>query len=138
MIKQFYGVNITVRNLEAAVKKYGTILGVPAKPTLPSDFAFPGLQGASFQVDQVAIQIISSDDPETSIYKFVKSRGEGVSLISLRVDDLEKAIQGLTVEDVTLVCNKPLTCSSGEVNFGHPKSLHGAQIEFMELDKQRN
>lgn len=135
MVQQFYGVNIAVKDLDTAVKKYGAILGVPAIPTEPSHFAVAGLKGASFHLGDVTIQIISSDNPETSVYKFVERRGEGVFLISLRVDNLEKDMQDLTANGVKLVSNKPLTYSSGTVNFGHPKSLHGVQIEFIQPNK---
>ena len=132
MVKQFYGLNIAVKDLDAAIKKYAAILGVPAIPTDPSHFAFPGLKGASFRLGDVNIQLIASDNPETSVAKFVENRGEGVFLISLRVDDLEKDMQNLTAHDIKLVSNKPLPYASGTVNFGHPKSLHGVQIEFIQ------
>ena len=135
MVEQFYGVNIAVKDLDAGVKKYGAILGVPAIPFQPADFAFPGLKGVSFHLGDVSINIISSDNPETPVYKFVENRGEGVFLISLRVDNLEKAMQDLTANGVKLVSYKPLPYSSGKVNFGHPKSLHGVQIEFIQPDK---
>jgi methylmalonyl-CoA/ethylmalonyl-CoA epimerase len=131
MVKQFYGVNIAVKDLEAAVKKYGAFLGVAPTYTKPEDFAFPGLTGATFKVNDVSINLIASSNPETSIYKFVENKGEGVFLISLRVDDLEKDMKDFSEKGVKFVSDKPLTYSGGMVNFGHPKSLHGVQIEFI-------
>jgi methylmalonyl-CoA epimerase len=135
MVKQFYGVNIAVKDLEAAVKKYGGFLGVPPVYTKPEDFAFPGLTGASFHLGTVSINLIASSNPETSIYKFVESRGEGVFLLSLKVDNLEQDMKDFTEKGVKFVSDKPLTYSGGKVNFGHPKSLHGVQIEFIQPDK---
>ena len=134
MIKQFYGVSIAVKDLDAAAKKYGAILGVPAVPAKPSDFAFPGLKGVSFYLGDVRIYLISSENPETAIYKFVETRGEGLFLFSLRVDNLEKDMQDLAANGVRLISDKPLPYSSGKANFGHPKSLHGVQIEFIQPD----
>jgi methylmalonyl-CoA epimerase len=137
MIKQFFGVNIAVKDLDAAVKKYGAVLGVKPKYTPPENFAFPGLKGAEFHLpNSVQINLIASDNPETSIYKFVESRGEGVFLLSLRTDDLEKDMKDFTAAGVKFVSpDKPLTYAGGKVNFGHPKSLNGVQIEFIQPDK---
>src|SRR3989304_9683253 len=132
MVKQFHGLNIAVKNLDAAIKKYGAIFGVPAIPINPAYFAFPGLQGVSFQLGDVNINLIFSDNPETAVYKFVESRGEGVFLISLRVDNLEEDMRDFTASGVKFISDKPMTYSSGKVNFGHPKSLHGVQIEFIQ------
>ena len=135
MIKQFYGVNIAVKDLEAAVKKYGAFLGVPPVYTKPTDFAFPGLTGATFKIAGVSINLIASSNPETSVYKFVESRGEGVFLLSLQTDNLEKDMKDFTEKGVKFVSPNALAYSGGKVNFGHPKSLHGVQIEFIQPDK---
>lgn len=135
MVKQFHGLNIAVKDLEAAIKKYGAILGVPAIPINPSYFAFPGLQGVCFQLGEVHINLISSNQPETAVSQFLEKHGEGVFLISLRVDNLEEDMREFTTSGVKFISDKPLTYSSGKVNFGHPKSLHGVQIEFIQPDK---
>jgi len=135
MIKRLYGINIAVKDLDAAVKKYSDVLGVKPKWTKPEDFAFPGLKGATLDVAGVSINLIASDNPETSIYKFVESRGEGVFLISLQVSDLEKDMKNLAEKGVRFVSEKPLSYATGKVNFGHPKSLHGVQIEFIQPSK---
>ncbi|TET87978.1 MAG: methylmalonyl-CoA epimerase [Dehalococcoidia bacterium] len=132
MIKQFYGINIAVKDLDEAVKKYSDVLGVQPVYTKPEDFAFPGLKGATLKVAGVSINLIASDNPETPIYKFVESRGEGVFLISLQVTDLEKDMKELTEKGVRFVSPEPMSYATGKVNFGHPKSLHGVQIEFIQ------
>jgi len=132
LIERLYGINIAVKDLDAAVKKYSDVLGLPAIPTKPEDFAFPGLKGASFHLGDVSINLIASDNPDTSIYKFVEGRGEGVFLISLKVSDVEKDMKKLAEKGVRFVSEKPLTYATGKVNFGHPKSLHGVQIEFIQ------
>ncbi|RLC94573.1 MAG: hypothetical protein DRI39_02425 [Chloroflexi bacterium] len=132
MIKELYGVNIAVKDLDAAVQKYSAILGGEPEWTKPEDFAFPGLRGATIKVGGVSINLISSDNPETSIYKFLESRGEGVFLLSFRVTDLPNDMKDLEAKGVKLVSPEPMTYSGGIVNFGHPKSLHGVQMEFIQ------
>jgi len=135
MITNVYGVNIAVKDLDAAVKKYSALLGVQPEWTKPEDFAFPGLKGAVLKVAGVSINLISSNNPETSIYKFVESRGEGVFLLSFQVNDLENDMKKFEQVGVKLVSPTAMAYSGGKVNFGHPKSLHGVQMEFIQPSK---
>ncbi len=90
-VKKFFGVNIVVKDLDAAAKKYQGFLGVKPEWTPPEKFAFPGMKGASFVLpDGVMINLITSTNPETSVSKFLEAKGEGVFLISLRMEDLVK------------------------------------------------
>lgn len=133
MIKRFAGVTIAVKDLDAAIKKYEGVLGVKAIPADPKDFAFPGLKGASLNIGGVSINLMTSTQPDTSIAKFLETRGEGVFLLSLEVDDAEKATKELGAKGVKFVSDKPISISAGKVNFGHPKSMHGVQWEFAQL-----
>ena len=138
MATSFYGVNIAVKDLDAATTKFENVLGVKAVPTPPEAFAFPGLKGASLTVGGVVINLIASDNPETSVYKFVENKGEGLFLMSLKVDNLENSMADLTAKGVKFVGDKPMPFKGtgnqpgGFVGFGHPKTLHGVQIEFMQ------
>jgi len=133
MITELYGVNIAVKDIDEAVKKYSAILGGEPEWTKPEDFAFPGLRGAVIKVGSVSINLITSENPETSIYKFLERSGEGVFLISFRCSDLVNDMKDLAAKGVRLVSpDEPMTYSGGIVNFGHPKSLHGVQMEFIQ------
>jgi methylmalonyl-CoA/ethylmalonyl-CoA epimerase len=133
MIKRFFGLNIAVKDLDAAVKKYSDVLGVKPEFIKPEDFAFPGLKGVIFTVGDIRINIIASERPDTNIAKFVETRGEGVFLLSLQVTDLDKDMAGLAKKGVQFVSDKPMPYSAGRVNFGRPKSMHGVQWEFLEV-----
>ena len=132
MIKRFAGVNIAVKDLDAAAKKYSAVLGVKPIPTKAEDFAFPGLKGASFLVGDVLINLIASEQPDTAIAKFVETRGEGVFLLSLEVSDVEQDMKDLKEKGVEFVSDKVMTFATGKVNFGHPRSMHGVQWEFFQ------
>lgn len=133
MIKRLYGVNIAVKDLDAAVAKYSAVLGGKLEWTKPEDFAFPGLRGATIWVQDIRINLIASENPETSIYKFVEKKGDGVFLLSFETTDLVNDMKDFAAKGVTLVSpDEPMSYSGGIVNFGHPKSLHGVQMEFIQ------
>lgn len=135
MIKRFIGVTLAVKDLDAAVKKYEDILGVKAQYMDPGDFAFPGMRGAFLRAFDVQITLITSKQPETSVAKFLEAKGEGVFLIGFEVADADKDRKELTAKGVQFVGDKPAAFPGGKVNFAHPKSMHGVQVEFAAFDQ---
>ena len=135
MIKRFIGVTIAVKDLNAAVKKYEGILGVKAQYMEAKDFAIPGMKGAFLRAFDVQITLLTSEQPDTSITKFLETRGEGVFLIGFEVDDAEKARKELQEKGVQFVGDKPVSFSGGKVNFAHPKSMNGLQVEFAQINE---
>lgn len=130
MITKVYGANIAVKDLDAAVEKYENLLGIkPFKFMGEGDFAFPGLKGAAFDIDGFILHLIASDDPSTSVSKFVESRGEGLFLLSLKSDNVAEDMKRMEASGVRFVLPEPSRGDFGEVNFVHPKSAHGVQLE---------
>lgn len=130
MIKGIYGVNIAVRDLQEATGKYETLFGVKAEPLGENDFAFPGLKGAKLNIKGVVITLISSTDENTSVARFLNNKGEGLFLISLEVDDVDSSVEELKNKGFQFVLRESSRGDYGEVNFAHPKSAHGVQIEL--------
>ena len=77
MIKGIYGINIAVKDLDEATKKYEKLFGVKAIALGPGDFAFPGLTGAKLDVNGTFVNLISYSDENSSVAKFLNSKGEG-------------------------------------------------------------
>ena len=136
MLKGVRGVNIAVKDLDAAVKKYTDLLGQqPAKMLGGNDFAAPGLKGAAFDINGFILQLLAGEEG-TSIAKFVNSKGEGVFLISLRSDNVEEDTGKMKEAGAVFVMDKPMSGSFGTVNFIHPKSTHGVQFEVYDPERR--
>ena len=135
MIKGIYGINIAVKDLGAAVKKYESIFGIKSKPMGEGDFAFPGLIGAKLDIKGTEIALISYTDENTSVAKFIGSKGEGVFLISIEVDDMDEEVERLKNSGLDFVFKDALRGEYGAVNFVHPKSAHGVQLEIYEAKR---
>lgn len=135
MIKRIYGINIAVKNLNDAVNKYESVFGVKSEPFKKEDFSFPGLIGARLDINGVFINLVSYASENTSIEQFINSKGEGVFLISLEVDDIEKDVDELKSKGLSFVLKESVTGDFGKVNFVHPKSMHGVQIEIYQPKK---
>lgn len=137
MLKGVHGVNIAVKDLDAAVKKYTGLLGQqPAKMLSANDFATPGLKGAAFDINGFILQLLEGEEG-TAIAKFANTKGEGVFLISLRSDNVEEDMGKMTEGGAVFVMDKPMSGSFGTVNFIHPKSTHGVQFEVYNPDAKK-
>ena len=135
-IERVLDIAIAVRDLDAAVRKFSGILGRQPVVLPPEHYAYPGLKGARFFMGDSAISLVASDDASSPIARFLESRGEGVNHISLEVTDIEQDMRDLANKVVEFVSDKPLAFSDGRVVFAHPRSLHGVQIAFVELDQE--
>ena len=136
MINGVFGVNIAVKDLAAATEKFEGLLGMkPARKMGQADFAFPGLSGVVFELGGLAIQLIASESDDTSVAKFVKTKGEGVFLVSLRSDDVEEDMKRMSESGAKFILDQPQVGKFGSVNFIHPKSAHGVQIEVYNPEK---
>lgn len=131
-----HGVNIAVADLERWTQQYERVLGVASKPVDEEGFAFPGLRGSTFDLNGFMLNLISSDDPSTSVGRFLARNGDGFFLLSLAVEDVDLAEQQLREQGVEPLLEK---AARGEghlpVNFVHPKAMAGVQIELIEVPR---
>ena len=134
MIKGIYGINVVVKDFEQAVKKYEEILNVKPVYSKKEDFAFPNLKGARFSLGETYISVIASETDDTNIAKFLQSRGEGVFLVSLLVDDIENDVKTMEAKGVKFISTIKET-PNVRVAWAHPKSMHGVEFEILQLKK---
>jgi methylmalonyl-CoA epimerase len=135
MIKGIYGINVAVKDLHEAVARYEAVFGVHSSPLSESDFAVPGLTGAQLDINGFRINLISSSRSDTSIAKFLERKGEGVFLVSVEVDAIDEDVVAMREKGMEFVLADAVTGAFGAVNFGHPRSMHGVQIEIIQPAK---
>lgn len=133
MVKSFYGLNIAVKDLASATERYEKVLGIKAQNMPESTFAFPGLTGSFFDLGGPRIHLIASLNENTSVAKFIEKKGEGLFLISVLVSDLQQESERMKSVGALFVSEKPISVPLGKVNFLHPKSMNGVQVEVLEL-----
>lgn len=130
MIKRVFGVNIAVRDLVAATERYEKMFGVHATPLAEKDFAFPGLTGAQLIIEGFHINLITSNLESTPIAKFLERKGEGLFLLSVEVDAIDDDVVDLRRKGFELLLSESVSGQFGAVNFVHPKSMNGVQVEI--------
>ena len=132
MIKGVYGINIAVKDLDAATLRYEELLGVKATAVSSSFFAFPGLIGSQFNLNGFHLNLIASLSDDTSVAKFIEKRGEGFFLLSLEVDGIGGEVERLRDIGASVLLDRSAEGDFGAVNFIHPKSFAGVQVELLQ------
>ena len=133
MIKRIFGANVAVRDLTSAVANYERMFGVAARPMREGEFAFPGLNGAQLAIGGFHITLIASRSEGSPVAKFLQRNGEGLFLLSVEVDAIEADVAETKAKGFDIVLPKSASGDFGSVNFIHPKSLNGVQIELLQL-----
>jgi methylmalonyl-CoA epimerase len=81
------------------------------------------------------IELLEPTSPDSVIAKFIAKRGEGLHHVSLRVPDLEAAVERLTKDGVRLVSDQIKVGAGGHrYVFVHPSSAGGVLLELVESE----
>jgi methylmalonyl-CoA epimerase len=125
-------VGVAVKNLDEAVKVYRDALG----------FKLGGIHVLTERKVKVAflssggetgIELLEPLSSDSTIAKFLETRGEGIHHFAVKVDDLEATLEDLKRKGVTLIDEKPKAGAEGKkIAFVHPKSTHGVLLELVQ------
>lgn len=128
----FQGVDhvvIRVKDLESAISNYENIYGT--KVTERGETPEAGMQQAYFRFDETFIELVSNVGDDGIIAKSLESRGEGVHLVAMRVDDIDEVVADLRGKGIRLVGDpgegNPVT---GQV-FIHPAETGGVLTQII-------
>ncbi|HEX3920162.1 MAG TPA: VOC family protein [Caulobacteraceae bacterium] len=130
MFKGVDHIVVAVKDLDAAVGRYESIYGTQVSDR--SEAPAAGMKMAFFRFDDSYVELVSNLGNEGPIAKRLEDRGEGVHLIAMKVDDLEKTVAELREKGVRLVGDpgpgKPIT---GQV-FVHPAMTGGVLTQLVQ------
>jgi methylmalonyl-CoA/ethylmalonyl-CoA epimerase len=126
-------VGVAVRNLDEAIKVYRDILG----------FEMEGIHTLSERKVRVAflssggqtgVELLEPLDRDSTIAKFLDTRGEGIHHFAIRVKNIEAALEDFKKKGVALIDEKPNMGAGGKkIAFIHPKSTRGVLLELCEM-----
>ena len=130
MFKGVDHVVIAVKDLDASVGKYEAIYGTPVSDR--SEAAAAGMKMAFFRFGDSYVELVSNLGDEGPIAKRLADRGEGVHLMAMKVDDLDKTLADLREKGVRLVGDPgPGNPVRGQV-FIHPAETGGVLTQLVQ------
>ena len=124
-------VGIAVKNLDEAIHVYRDLLG----------FKLMGVHVLAERKIKIAlistggetqIELVQPLDAESTVAKFLETRGEGIHHFAIRVKDIEAALADMKKNNIALIDEKPRIGAEGKkVAFVHPKSTKGVLLELV-------
>ena len=131
MMTEIDHVAIAVRDLDAAVAWYESVLGaqVAHRERIDHD----GVEEALLEVAESFIQLLSPITGSSPVAAFLQRRGEGIHHAGYRVADCAVALERMRAAGVQLIDEKPRPGSRGTtVAFVHPRGAFGTLIELVQ------
>jgi methylmalonyl-CoA/ethylmalonyl-CoA epimerase len=130
MFKGLDHIVIAVKDLDAAVGRYETIYGAPVSERREAPAA--GMKMAFFRFEDSFVELVSNLGDDGPIAKRLAERGEGVHLVAMKVDDLDKVVAELRDKGVRLVGDPgPGNPVKGQV-FVHPSMTGGVLTQLVQ------
>ena len=122
---------IAVANLQDAIPYWENILGLECYNI--EEVADQKVRTAFFKLGQTKIELLEPTSPESTVAKFIESRGEGFHHIAYAVEDIEGALAEVEAKGVRLIDKTPRKGAEGlTIAFLHPKSTGGVLTELCE------
>jgi lactoylglutathione lyase/methylmalonyl-CoA/ethylmalonyl-CoA epimerase len=130
MFKGVDHVVVAVKDLDASVGRYESIYGAAVSDR--SEAPQAGMKMAFFRFGDSYVELVSNLGNDGPIAKRLEERGEGVHLIAMKVDDLEKTVAELREKGVRLVGDPgPGNPIRGQV-FVHPSFTGGVLTQLVQ------
>ena len=124
-------VAIAVNDLEAAIEYYRNAYGVEVehREVVKRD----GVEEALLNVAESYVQLLTPIRDDSTVAKYLATKGEGIHHVGYRVDDCAAALERVRAEGGRLIDEAPRPGSRGTtVAFVHPKGAFGTLVELVQ------
>ena len=122
---------IAVRDLDAAIEWYASTFGatVAHREVVERD----GVEEALLAVADSYIQLLTPTRPDSTVAKYIDTKGEGIHHVGYRVADCGAALSHAVDAGARAIDAEPRPGSRGTtVAFLHPKTAFGTLIELVQ------
>lgn len=128
-IKRIDHIGIAVPDIQDALTFFESALGMSLDHISEEEGGRTHV--AFLPVGESDVELVSPQDTDSGLAKFIAKRGEGIHHICFEVDDLEGILARLKDKGTQLIDETPRVNASGmRYAFIHPKSAHGVLIEL--------
>ena len=131
MLDRIDHTGVAVDDLDAAIKLYEEVLGMPLVHR--ETVAEQGVEAVLLDVGDGHVELLSPLGEDTPVGKFLARKGPGLHHVAYAVEDIEAALEQLSAAGVELIDAKPRVGIRGSlVAFLHPRSTGGVLTEIVQ------
>ena len=131
MLTEIDHVAIAVNDLEAGIAYYRDTYGaeVEHREVVERD----GVEEALIKVAESYVQLLTPIRDDSTVAKFLATKGEGIHHIGYRTDDVAAVLRRVKDQGYRVIDEEPRPGSRGTtVAFIHPKTAFGTLIELVQ------
>ena len=131
MVRKMTHIAVAVPNVDEAARLYEEKLGL--RLVGREDVGGSKVRVGFIPVGETRIELVQPTAPDSSIAKFLETRGPGLHHICFEVDDVAAELKRLDAAGVRLIDKVPHTGAHGTmVGFIHPSATGGVLVELSE------
>jgi len=132
MLRKVSHLGLAVRDLDAAVRLYEDVFGLPAAHRWVS--GADRMAAATFRVGDLEIELMQPLDDDSPVGRFIARRGEGIHHIAYTVDDVADALRRARGAGLHTIDEAPRAGGDGRTRIGflHPSGTFGVLTELEE------
>jgi methylmalonyl-CoA/ethylmalonyl-CoA epimerase len=124
-------IGIAVKSIEEQLPYYEGVLGLKCYNI--ETVEDQKVKTAFFKVGETKIELLEPTGPDSTIAKFIESRGEGVHHIAYATKSVKNALKKAEEKGVQLIDKEPRKGAEGlNIAFLHPRSTGRVLTEFCE------
>ncbi|HEU4801934.1 MAG TPA: methylmalonyl-CoA epimerase [Solirubrobacterales bacterium] len=131
MLDRIDHTGVAVDDLDAAIKLYEEVLGMPLVHR--ETVAEQGVEAVLLDVGDGHVELLSPLGEDTPVGKFLARKGPGLHHVAYAVEDIEATLEQLSAAGVELIDAKPrVGIRDSLVAFLHPRSTGGVLTEIVQ------
>jgi methylmalonyl-CoA epimerase len=131
MLDRIDHTGVAVDDLDAAIKLYEEVLGMPLVHR--ETVAEQGVEAVLLDVGDGHVELLSPLGEDTPVGKFLARKGPGLHHVAYAVEDIEATLGQLSAAGVELIDAKPrVGIRDSLVAFLHPRSTGGVLTEIVQ------
>ena len=133
MVTKIEHIGIVVANLEAALEKYTSLLGLNVTEVEEIEVEGAVNRVAFLPLNGLNVELVHTRSDQGMAAEFLKKNGEGIHHIAFEVENLEEKFEQLRGRGVKFLWDKIIPGSRGSrVAFFEPREFNGIYIELVE------
>jgi methylmalonyl-CoA epimerase len=131
LAKKIDHIAIAVKDLDTAVDTFTENFGFPI--SRKGAVQVLNIERAFLDVGDASLELFQPTSDENPAAKFLTARGEGMYLLSLEVDDMQKAVAALAAKGIKI--SVQALPDGMKLGFISPKNAHGVLLQLIQHPK---